>query len=241
MKKPDIDINTDIGLDALPVTRVQLAGLLTGIFALLLGVLVLVAAPPIWGIALIAMVLGFIPGILLFPWVTSPFGPGLWVLSGPFARIHYTISQVIRRQGVLVKRASDEYEHATYLPDEEVALCADGTRISIDEGRTTWGWFGKRRLGVTWEFGTSFYDRITAAPEDDSGEAAADGSGGRRVSLNAAHRMLRGVNEADVISRTEEKAEAEYGGGGSELGGLTMAMLVALMLLLGSFTTFFML
>ncbi len=157
------------------------------------------------------------------------------MLDEPFARIHLTISQFIRRAGVLVKRASNDYELGTYLPDSEEVLLSD-TRLPVDADQTSWGLFGKRKFGVTWEFGTDLHRRITPADE----AVATDGGGDRTVNVAAAHRYFRGANDADVISRTEESAEAEYGGG-EELSTTVMGLLVALMLFLGSMTTWLML
>lgn len=219
----------------LPLSRTQLA---VGL-SVLLGVLVLAAvvvfAPFLWTVAVFATIVGFVPGLLLFPWVTSPFGPGLLMLDEPFARIHFTISQFIRRAGVVVKRASNDYEFGTYLPESNEVLLSD-TRVPLDTEQLSWGLFGKRKFGVTWELGTDLHRRIMPSGE----EVATDGGGERTVNVAAAHRYFRGSNDADVISRTEEAAEAEYGGG-EELSTPMMGLLVGLMLFLGSMTTFLML
>lgn len=226
--------------ERLPVSAKTLAIGLSAVFFALVTVVVVLYAPFLWTVAYFATIIGFIPGLTLFPWVTSPFGPGLWVLSEPFARIHLTISQFIRRIGVLVKRADNNYEIGTYLPEPGEVLLSD-RRLEIDDERTSWGLFGKRKFGVTWEVGTDLYDRVTATSEEADAEAVADGGDGITVNINAAHRYMERSNEADAISRTEEQAEAKYGGGGEELGGLTMAMLIAVMLVLGSMTTYVML
>lgn len=239
IKTDDGDGDDDDGLNLdvdLPVSLQSIAIALTTVFAVLLAVAILVFAPYLWKIAFIATIIGFVPGVTLFPWLTSPFGPGLWLLSEPFARIHLTISQFIRRAGVLVKRSSNEYEIGTYLPESGEALLSDG-RVDVDEDRTSWALFGKRRFGVTSELGTDLYERFKAT---DSGSAVADGGDEVRVNLNAAHRYMEGSNEIEAISRTKEAAEAQFGGG-EELGTLTMGILVGLMLLLGSFTAMLML
>lgn len=232
----------------------RVAGGVALLWALFSAIAVLLVVPPLWRYGLLAFAVGILPGVTLFPWITSPFGPGLWVLSTPFARIHFTISQVIRKVGVLVKRSSNDYEFGTFVPEDEEAIVSDG-RVPVDEASTRWGLFGKRKLGLTWEFGTDVYERITVDQADESqqrpdaavsdasgmGDAVADGRGRVSVSLNAAHRLFRGVNEAETITRTKEHAEAEYGGGDDDLGGLMMALLVMLMLLLGSATTYLML
>jgi len=219
------------------------------VVGLLAAVAVLLVAPPLWRYGLLAFGLGVLPALAFFPWITSPFSPGLWVLSAPFARIHLTLSQVIRKAGVLVKRSSNNYELATYDADSEEAVVSDG-RVPIDESSTRWGLFGKRKLGLTWELGTDIHERIRAGEPEDAPavsngatprETAADGRGSVPVSLNAAHRLFRGVNEAETITRTKEQAEAEHGGGEDGLDGLMMAGLVMMMLLLGSATTYFML
>lgn len=219
----------------LPVSQTKLAAGLSALLGVLVLAAVVVFAPFLWTVAVFATIAGFLPGVLLFPWVTSPFGPGLLVLDEPFARIHFTISQFIRRAGVLVKRASNDYEFGTYLPESDEVLLSD-TRLPIDSEQASWGLFGKRKFGVTWELGTDLHRRITPSGE----QMAADGGDERTVNVAAAHRYFRGGNESDVISRTEESAEAEYGGG-EELSTGMMGLLVGLMLFLGSMTTFLML
>lgn len=218
-----------------PVSQRTLAVILSGLFAVLLLAAIVAFAPFQWTVAALAVIAGFVPGVLLFPWITSPFGPGLLMLDEPFARIHFTISQFIRRAGVLVKRSSNEYEIGTYLPDDDEVLLSD-TRLPVDEDRLSWGLFGKRKFGVTSELGTDFWRRITPRGEG----MAADGGDEVTVNVAAAHRQLRGANDADVISRTEEAAEAEYGGG-EELSTSVMGLLVGLMLVLGSMTAWVML
>lgn len=185
-----------------------------------------------WGWAVVALLIGFIPGLLFFPWLASPIGPGLWRLSPPMARIFMTVSQYIRGAGVLVKRASGEYEIGTFLPNRD-AVKLSNTVLPIDAKETRWGLFGKKPFGITWEPGTDFHERIQ---RDDP---AANG-GGYPINMGAAHRYLRGANNADAITRTEEKAKANYGGGSKALGDMTMAILIGAMLLMGSLTAFFM-
>lgn len=235
--------NDDSDGDSAWMSRKTIAIVLSAVFTVLFSAAVLILAPFLWKVAYIALVVGFVPGLLLFPWIASPFAPGLWVLSDAVTRIHFTISQIIRKAGVLVKRSSNEYEHATYLPDDDAALCADGTKVPIDDDRTSWGLFGKRRLGLTWEPGTDLHERVRANRRNGGDAESVTDGGEDELALNmgAAHRYFEGANDADVISRTEEKAEAEHGGGGDELSGLAMAMLIAFMLFLGSMTTFLML
>lgn len=180
----------------------------------------------------IALLVGFIPGLLLFHWLASPFGPGIPLMGEAFARIFMTVSQVIRDAGVLVKRASGEYEIGTYIPERGQVMLTDGT-MPIDEDSTRWSLFGKRKFGITWEPGTDLHNRIARDVETDGGELP--------INMGAAHRYMRGVNDSDAITRTENKAKAEYGGGSDQLSDLTMALLVGLMLLLGSMTTWLML
>lgn len=221
--------------DSLPVAPITAAAVGIGVLFVLMSVLVVLYAPFMWTVAYFATIAGLVPGVLLFPWVTSPFGPGLLFLDEPFARIHFTISQFIRRAGVLVKRASNDYELGTYLPETNEVLLSD-RRLPVDDEKLSWGLFGKRKFGVTWEFGTDLHRRIT--PADES--MLTDGGGERTVNVAAGHRYFRGSNDADVISRTEEAAEAEYGGG-EELSTTVMGLLVGLMLFLGSMTTWLML
>lgn len=186
----------------------------------------------IWLWAIVGLVAGVIPGILLFPWLASPFGPPLWKVATPFSRIFLTVSQFIRGRGVLVKRSKGSYEIGTYLPDQEAVQLTDGT-MDITADTTRWGLFGKKAFGVTWEPGTDLHNRIAQ-------DNATDG-GGLAVNMGAAHRTLKGANEADPISRTEESAKAEHGGGDEALGDKAMVALIIMMLLLGSFTSWFVL
>jgi hypothetical protein len=170
---------------------------------------------------------------LLFPWFASPFGPGLWIAAEPFARILLTASQMVRGRGVLVRRATGEFEFGTYLDDTHAVQLSDTQLALAPEDDLEWGWFGKRRLGLTWEHGTDFHRMIR-----DTDNTRADGgeSDAISVDIGTAHRMLKGTNNADVISRVEENAEAEYGGDNTTLSGIVMALLVGLMLVLGSLT-----
>lgn len=88
---------------------------------------------------------------------------------------------------------------------------------------------------MTWEPGTEVHERIAV------GETYHTDGGGYPVNMGALHRFLRGTNDADAISRTEEKAKAEHGGGSNGLSDLTMAVLVAAMVVMGSLTTWLML
>lgn len=188
----------------------------------------------VWGIAVIASLIGFIPGLVWFHWLASPFPPSILIGKEAFARIFLTISQIIRRQGVLVKRKTGEYEIGTYLPDTEEIVLTD-RRLPVDADELVWGLFGKRHFGLTWEPGTDFHQRI----QRDDG-AATDG-GGLPIDMGAAHRYLRGVNDSDAITRTENKAKAEHGGGSDGISDLWMAILIGVMLVLGWLTTFIML
>jgi hypothetical protein len=184
----------------------------------------------LWLLAIVGLLLGLLPGLAMMPLFASPLFPmGLWVLSDPFARIQLTISQVIRRDGgVLVKRAAGRYEIGTYLPESDEVLLED-TRIKIDASKLNWGLFGKRRFAATWEEGTDVHEQIRV--DDDSADDEI------KVNMGALHRMFQGSNNADVISRTEEQAEAEYGGGDQGISETAMAVLVAVMLVLGALTT----
>jgi hypothetical protein len=190
----------------------------------------------LWIIAVITLTVGFVPGLLLFPWLASPVGPGLWKLSTPFTRIFLTVSQFIRKKGVLVKTSDGYYEIGTFVDEdgEARALLSDRT-VPLDFEELSWGLFGKRPFGVTWEPGTELHQRISV---DDP--AQADG-GGYAVNVGALHRYLRGANDESAITRTEEKAKAEFGLGDNQLSDLTMGILVGTMLLLGSLTTWMML
>lgn len=183
-------------------------------------------------LAVIVMVVGIIPGLFLFPALASPFVPaGLWILSTPFAKVFHTIAQVIRGAGVLVKRKSGVYETGIYDADREQVYLGDRW-LDVDTDRLRWALFGKRRFGVTWEEGTDFHDRI---------RRDADGTEGVAVNMGAAHRFLRGTNDADAITRTEEASKANYGGGDEELSFLVMAALLLFSAMLGSFTSYVML
>lgn len=181
--------------------------------------------------AAVALVLGLLPGLLLFPAAASPFAPGLWVLNAPFARIFHTIAQVIRGQGVLVKRKSGTYEAGQYDPEREQVFLSDGWH-NVNAERTTWALFGKRPFGVTWEEGTDLHERVARE---------GDGEDGLPINMGAVHRYLRGANEADAISRTEQAAAAEYGGGDDGISTILMAVLIGAMAVMGSLTTYVML
>lgn len=187
-----------------------------------------------WGYAAIGLLAGIIPGLLLFPWLASPFNliPYFSKIAAPFTRVFLTVSQFIRGAGVLVKRSNGSYEIGTYLPDKEVVQLSDRT-MALDAEQTRWGLFGKKAFGVTWESGTDLHNRIARDEATDGGELAID--------MGAAHRAMEGSNDADAISRTEEKAKAEHGGGDETLGDKAMVGLLILMVLLGSFTSWFML
>lgn len=196
----------------------------------------------LWAQAAIGLLAGFIPGFLLFLWLASPFAPGLWKLTEPLTRVFMTVSQFIRGAGVLVHRATGEYEIGTYIPEADggPAVQLSDRVLSLDAESIRWGLFGKKRFGITWEPGTEFHERISAGPD-----AVADGGeewfgGGLPVDMGAAHRFLEGVNDADAISRTEEHAKAKYGGGSDVLSDKAMAGLITLMLVLGSATGFMM-
>ena len=190
-----------------------------------------------WIQALIAVLVGLVPGFTLFLWLASPFSPGVWIFREPFARIFMTVSQFIRGKGVLVKTRDDKYRIGTYAKDEyddPVAVVGD-REIPLDGEHLVWGLFGKKPFGVTWEEGTSLHQRI-----EEHGDAMTDGGDGLPINIAAAHRYLEGTNDADAITRTEEHAKAEYGGGDTALTDKQMAGLIALMMLLGSVTSFFM-
>lgn len=188
----------------------------------------------LWVIAVITAFIGFLPGVLLFPWLASPLGPGLWKLATPFTRIFLTVSQFIRKRGVLVKTKEGYYEIGTYVEDGEDAhaVLSDRT-VPIDPDNLRWGLFGKKPFGITWEAGTDLHQRIT-------NDTATDG-GGYSVNVGALHRYLRGANDPDAITRTEEKAKAEHGMGSGQISDLVMGVLIVVLLLLGSFTTYLML
>jgi len=181
--------------------------------------------------AFVAMVVGIGFGLALFPWAVSPMpGPGFKYAGGLFARIFHTIAQVIRGAGVLVKRSDNIYEIGGYYDATGEVYLSDGWYM-IDGDTTRWGLFGKRPFGITWEEGTDLHRRV----QRDDSDSAHD------INMGAVHRYLRGANEGDDIERAKEKAEAEYSGGSQGLSQLMMAVLIILMVLLGAFTTWFML
>lgn len=187
----------------------------------------------IWMQAAIATLAGLIPGLLLFEWAASPFG-GLWKASPMFSRLILTVSQFLRGTGVLVKRASGRYELGTYL-EEEGRVQLKGETLPVEEGRTSWGLFGRKRLGVTWEPGTDLHERAMV----DEGDASADG-GGWTINMAAVHRYLEGTNDSDAITRTEEHSKAEHDGNDQGISQLVMALLVMVNMLLGAATAWFM-
>jgi len=186
----------------------------------------------------IGLLIGTVFGITLFPWLASPFSPGLWKLSTPFTRIMLTVSQFIRGQGVLVKTKDGEYQMGTYIPEAKggPAVQLDDRTIEADPDRIEWGLFGKKPFGLTWEPGTPLHRRASDTQTPDA--TLADG-GLEKLKLNmaAVHRHLRGTNESDAIDRTEEHAKAEFGGGDSGFSDTLMAVLVMLMLLMGALTS----
>jgi len=187
------------------------------------------------GIGLIAMVIGLIPGFLLFEWLASPFGPGLWVLATPFARIFLTVGQFARSTtgpGVLVKRKSGKYEIGTCDLDRGVIVLSD-SELEFDQDEVIWNLFGKKDFGITWEAGTDFHNRIMRAP------AASSDGGAYPINMAAAHRLLRGGNEIEAINRTESHAEAEYDGNSAGISQWGMAGLIMVMLILGTATAVF--
>ncbi|MGK7297337.1 MAG: hypothetical protein ACNS61_16190, partial [Candidatus Wenzhouxiangella sp. M2_3B_020] len=179
------------------------------------------------------------PGLLLFEFLASPFAPGLWKLTEPLARVFMTVSQFLRGKGVLVKRAAGHYEIGTYVPPEDggPAVQLSDSVLELDGNQLRWGLFGRKAFGITWEPGTPFHERIAAADP-----LVADGGDdeGLRVNVCAADRLLEGVNDDDGITRTEEHAKAEYGGGQDVLSDKVMAGLIALMLVLGSASAYLM-
>jgi len=201
-----------------------------------------------WGWAGVGIFVGLVFGIAFFPWVASPFGPGIPFLNPKVAKLFFTVSQFLRGKGMLVKRASGVYEIGTYDGDAKEVVLSD-TRLLIDPKRTRWGLFGKRAFGITWEPGTDLHQRV-ARDEVDKDNASlslthpfldqTDG-GGYPINMAAVHRIFRGTNDADAITRTEEKSKAKHGGGDTTFDDKWMAAFIVLMLLLGSFTSWFML
>lgn len=178
--------------------------------------------------ALVPMLAGILLGLFLFPIFASPFGPGLWILAPMFARIFHTVAQVIRKQGILVKRSMNNYEFGIYDSEKNaVYLDGDWREDLLDADQTRWALFGKRPLGVTWELGTDLHQKVR---QDDPLD----------IDMGAVHRYLRGVNESDAITRTEEKAKAEHGGGSDGFSAVVMVVGIVLMIMLGVLTTFFM-
>jgi len=179
----------------------------------------------------IAMVVGLGFGLALFPWAMSPMpGPGFKYAGGMFARIFHTIAQVIRGEGVLVKRNDNTYEIGQYDDDRGQVRVSD-TWLDIDADKTRWGLFGKRPFGLTWEQGTDLHERVQREDSDDPHD----------INMGAVHRFLQGTNEAEDLHRAEDKAEAEYSGGSQGLSQLMMAVLIMFMVLMGAITTWFML
>jgi len=179
-------------------------------------------------LAIIPMLIGILLGLGLFPLFASPFGPGLWKAAPLFSRIFHTVAQVIRKQGVLVKRAANHYELGIY-DDGDVYLSDGWHSDMIDTEKTRWALFGKRPLGVTWELGTDLHRQVS------------DLDSHHTIDMGAVHRYLRGANEADAISRTEQAAAAEYGGGDDGISTILMAVLIGAMAVMGSLTTYVML
>jgi len=198
----------------------------------------------LWGQALVGLVVGIIPGALFIVFLASPFVPGLWIFTEPVARVLVTLSQFIRGAGVLVKRASGHYEIGTYIPadaspDGEPRVQLSDTTLPVDGDALRWGQFGRKPFGLTWEPGTELHER--AVPQDADGEPLADGGDAEPVvNVDAVHRYLRGVNEEGAISRTEEHAKAEYGGGPTRISDKVMAILIVFMMLLGTVTGYLM-
>jgi len=198
----------------------------------------------IWGQALLGFLVGVIPGFLLVVFLASPFVPGLWILTEPVARVLVTLSQFIRGRGVLVKRASGHYELGTYIPardspDGAPCVQLSETTLPVDGDALRWGQLGRKPFGLTWEPGTELHER--AVPTDENGDPLADGCDAEpTVNVDAVHRYLRGVNEEGAISRTEEHAKAEYGGGPTRISDKVMAVLIVVMMLLGTVTGYLM-
>lgn len=189
----------------------------------------------VWGWAFVALLIGFVPGLLFFVWVTSPFGPGLWKLSPMVSRLLLTVSQFIRGRGVLVKLKGDKYRVGTFVPESDggPAVAVEGRTIPIDPDTLKWGLFGKKPFAVTWEPGTDLHEMI-----GNPDAAEADNELG--IDMGALHRHLEGGNNSVAIDRTEEHAKAEYSGGEETLSEMVMAVLIIAMLLLGSMTSYLM-
>jgi len=184
------------------------------------------------------MFVGIIPGLLLFKWLASPFGPSLWVLTTPFSRVFLTLSQYLRGKGVLVKRTSGEYEIGTYIEGETPYIQLSDTTMEVDADNLVWGLFGKQDFGLTWEPGTDLHRLVM---EDDVDPLAYAEKDTPAINMAAVHRFLDGANEADAITRTEEHSKAEYGGGETKMSDRAMAGLIILMLILGTATSYLML
>lgn len=188
----------------------------------------------IWTQAIIGLLLGIIPGVTVILWMASPFGPTIPFLSTALARVLLTVSQFIRGKGVLVKRETGEFEIGTYVedsPNGAIVRVSDDI-IEVDPERLTWGLFGKKDFGLTWELGTELHQRMqTQDPLADGGVL------GYEVNMAALHRYLRGTNEQGPIDRTEEHAEAQYGDGDHGFGTKMKIAYVVLMLILGIATT----
>jgi len=185
--------------------------------------------------ALVAFMVGLLPGLFLFPWLRSPFAPGLWKLATPMTRVLLTVAQFLRGKGIMVKKANGRYEIGKYDEENQEAVLSD-KRVPVDPERTKWGLFGKKPFGITWEKGTDLHKRVSENAAPDGGD-----DGGEYINMAAAHRILRGANESDAIDRTEEHAKAEYGGGSDGISDMGMAILIGVMLLLGSATAWFVL
>lgn len=181
---------------------------------------------------IVALIVGTLLGMGLFPLFASPFGPGLWKAAPMFARIFHTVAQVIRKQGVLVKRKTNEYELGIYDDAKQSVYLKDGWHDGLlDTSRLRWALFGKRPLAITWEPGTDLHEKVKRDTENTDG-------GGYPIDMGAVHRYLRGVNDPDAITRTEEKAKAEHGGGETGFSDMQMVGLMVLMVVLGFATTF---
>lgn len=187
-----------------------------------------------WTQAAIGLLIGLLPGLTLFIWLASPFGPSIPYLNTVFARVLLTVSQFIRGNGVLVKRKNGNYEIGTFVDDEaEPYIQATNAEIPVDPDNLTWGLFGKKDFGITWEPGTELHQRMQVTdPLADGGKR------GYEVNMAAAHRYLEGTNEMASIERTEEHAEAQFGGGNQGFGTKMKIAYVIVMLLLGILTTF---